>query len=182
MKKFVALSAIGEDHPGIVAAITKVFFENGCNLENSSMTQLRGDFAVLLLVSIPETLTLQTLNDLLQPIIQKWSLAVTLRELKPEEMANPAVSPVLPYTLMVYGLDHPGIVYKVAQSATEQKINIIDLRTHVTENNGKTLYSLILEIEIPDKATLLHFQKNLETLKQELQVDITLKAVETDEL
>jgi glycine cleavage system transcriptional repressor len=181
MKKFVALSAIGEDHPGIVASLTKVFYEAGCNLENSSMTQLRGDFAVLLLVSIPETVTLQTLNGLLQPIIQKWSLAVTLRELKPEEV-SPAVSPVLPYTLMVYGLDHPGIVYKVAQSATEQKINIIDLRTHVTENNGKTLYSLILEIEIPDKATLQNFQKNLETLKQELQVDITLKAVETDEL
>jgi glycine cleavage system transcriptional repressor len=70
----------------------------------------------------------------------------------------------------------------VAQSATEQKINIIDLRTHVTENNGKTLYSLILEIEIPDKTTLQSFQKNLEALKQELQVDITLKAVDTDEL
>jgi glycine cleavage system transcriptional repressor len=181
MKKFVALSAIGEDHPGIVAALTKVFYETGCNLENSSMTQLRGDFAVLLLVSIPESVTLQTLNNLLQPIIQKWSLAVTLRELKPEEV-NPAGSSVLPYTLMVYGLDHPGIVYKVAQSATEQKINIIDLRTHVTENNGKTLYSLILEIEIPDKATLQNFQKNLDALKQELQVDITLKAVETDEL
>lgn len=182
MKKFVAVSAIGEDKPGIVAALTKVFYETGCNLENSSMTQLRGDFAVLLLISLPESLTLETLRNTLQPIIQKLSLAVTFRELKPEEVGGSVVSPVLPYTLMVYGLDHPGIVYRVAQTATEMNINITDLRTHVTENKGITLYSLILEIEIPDTATLLNFQKNLETLKQELNVDITLKAVEMDEL
>jgi glycine cleavage system transcriptional repressor len=181
MKKFVALSAIGEDQPGIVAALTKVFYENGCNLENSSMTQLRGDFAVLLLVSTPETLTLAVLNGLLQPIVQKFSLALTLRELKPEEVQTP-LSAILPYTLMVYGLDHPGIVYKVAQAATEEKINITDLRTHVTENGGKTLYSLVLEMEIPNEPVLKKFEKKLETLKQDLQVEITLKAVETDEL
>ena len=182
MKKFVAVSAIGEDRPGIVAALTKVFFETGCNFENSSMTQLRGDFAVLLLISMPEALTLESLKKALQPIVQNLNLAVTYRELKPEEIGGPVVSPVLPYTLLVYGLDHPGIVYKVAQAVTERNINITDLRTHVTENKGATLYSLILEIEIPNAAVLLSFQKDLETLKQELNVDITLKAVETDEL
>jgi glycine cleavage system transcriptional repressor len=182
MKKFISLSAIGEDQPGIVAALTKVFYETGCNLENSSMTQLRGDFAVLMMVSLPESVTFQTLNGLLQPIIQKWNLAVTMRELKPEEVENFGIPSVLPYTLMVYGLDHPGIVYRVAQTATEQKINITDLRTHVTENNGASLYSLILEMEIPNQATLLSFQKNLEHLKEELHVDMTLKPVEVDEL
>jgi glycine cleavage system transcriptional repressor len=182
MKKFVALSAIGEDRPGIVAAIAKVLYETGCNLENSSMTQLRGDFAVLLLISLPESLKLETLKNTLQPVIQKLNLAATFRELKPGEIENTSVPPVLPYTLMVYGLDHPGIVYRIAQAATEQKINITDLRTHVTKNNGASLYSLILEIEIPNTATLLEFQKNLDILKQELRVDITLKAVETDEL
>jgi glycine cleavage system transcriptional repressor len=182
MKKFIAVSAIGEDRPGIVAALTKVFFETGCNLENSSMTQLRGDFAVLLLISMPESLTLESLKNALQPIVQSLNLAVTYRELKPGEIGGPAVSTVLPYTLMVYGLDHPGIVYKVAQAVTELNINITDLRTHVTDNKGVTLYSLILDIEIPDAATLLSFRKDLETLKQELNVDMTLKAVETDEL
>jgi glycine cleavage system transcriptional repressor len=178
----VAVSAIGEDRPGIVAALTKVFFETGCNLENSSMTQLRGDFAVLLLISPPESLTLDALRNALQPVIQQYSLAVTFRLLKTEEVGGPVPSPVLNYTLMVYGLDHPGIVYRVARAITELNINITDLRTHVTENKGVTLYSLILEIEIPDAAALLNLQKNLEPLKQELQVDITLKAVETDEL
>src|SRR5665213_110758 len=98
MKKFVAVSAIGEDKPGIVAALTKVFYETGCNLENSSMTQLRGDFAVLLLISLPESLTLETLKNTLQPIIQKLSLAVTFRELKPEEVGGSVVSPAVSYT------------------------------------------------------------------------------------
>ncbi len=146
------------------------------------MTQLRGDFAVLMMVSLPDSTTFQTLNGLLQPIIQKFNLAVTMRELKPEEIQNLSASSVLPYTLMVYGLDHPGIVYRVAQTATEQKINITDLRTHVTENNTAPLYSLILEMEIPNPAALLSFQKSLENLKEELHVDMTLKPVEADEL
>jgi glycine cleavage system transcriptional repressor len=179
MKKFVALSAIGEDQPGIVASLTKVLYETGCNLENSSMTQLRGDFAVLLLISLPESLTLEALKNTLQPVIQNLNLAATFRQLKPGEIENTPASPILPYTLMVNGLDHPGIVYRIAQTATEQKINITDLRTNVTKNGDAVLYSLILEIEIPDTSTLLSFKNNLENLKQELQVDMSLKPVET---
>ncbi|MBV8303503.1 MAG: amino acid-binding protein, partial [Acidimicrobiia bacterium] len=43
-----AVSAVGADRPGIVAAVTRVFVEHGCNLEDTSMTILRGHFAMML--------------------------------------------------------------------------------------------------------------------------------------
>ena len=43
------MSAIGKDRPGIVADLAELIFEHGCNLEDSSMTILGGEFAVLLL-------------------------------------------------------------------------------------------------------------------------------------
>src|SRR5437899_5188362 len=49
MKRWYALSAIGKDRPGIVADLAELIFEHGCNLEDSSMTILGGEFAVLLL-------------------------------------------------------------------------------------------------------------------------------------
>ena len=32
MKKRIALSAIGKDQPGIVAALSKVYYDHGCNM------------------------------------------------------------------------------------------------------------------------------------------------------
>ncbi|OQY02939.1 MAG: hypothetical protein B6I22_12635 [Desulfobacteraceae bacterium 4572_123] len=49
-KKFL-LTAFCKDRPGIVADISQVIYENECNLEDSAMTNLAGEFAILLLFS-----------------------------------------------------------------------------------------------------------------------------------
>src|SRR5215813_1215224 len=51
MKQWFALSAIGRDRPGIVADLAELIFESDCNLEDSSMTILGSEFAVLLLLT-----------------------------------------------------------------------------------------------------------------------------------
>ncbi len=181
MKKLVALSAIGKDQPGIVAALSKILFETGCNLEDSSMTQLKGDFAVLLLVSVPDGRSAQALQKALQPVAEQWNLTYNLRELTPGEI-SPEIPQGFPYTLIVYGVDHPGIVYRVTQAAADQRINITDLRTHMTESGSNTLYSLVVEVEIPDLKTVESFQVVLESLRRELKVETRLNPVETDEL
>jgi len=49
----LAVSAIGADRPGIVAAVTGVLVDRGCNLEDASMSILRGHFAMMLVVAAP---------------------------------------------------------------------------------------------------------------------------------
>ena len=51
MKKWFAVSAIAQDHPGVVADLAELIYECDCNLEESSMTVLGSEFAVLLLLS-----------------------------------------------------------------------------------------------------------------------------------
>src|SRR4029079_1840184 len=51
VKRWFALSAIGRDRPGIVADLAELIYECDCNLEDSSMTILGSEFAVLLLLS-----------------------------------------------------------------------------------------------------------------------------------
>ena len=51
MKLYYALSAIGQDRPGIVADVSGLIFECGGNLEDSSMTILGNQFALLILLS-----------------------------------------------------------------------------------------------------------------------------------
>jgi glycine cleavage system transcriptional repressor len=181
MKKLVALSAIGSDRPGIVAALARAFFETGCNLENSSMTLLKGDFAVLLLISMPENITVNELNRKVQKVADTMGLTFSIRELSERETSESPV-PTLPHTLVVYGVDHPGIVYRVAQALAERSINITDLRTHVTQAQGTPLYSLIMEVEIPTEESAKVLRSDLETLGKELKVEVTLIPVEADEL
>ncbi len=181
MKKLVALSAIGSDRPGIVAALARAFFETSCNLENSSMTLLKGDFAVLLLVSLPENITVNELNRKVQKVADQMGLTFSIRELSDQETSE-SPSPTLPHTLVVYGVDHPGIVYRVAQALAERSINITDLRTHVTQAQGTPLYSLIMEVEIPNEGSAKVLRSDLETLGKKLKVEVTLTPVEADEL
>jgi len=180
VKTQVALSAIGRDRPGIVAGLTKVLFEKGCNLEDSSMTLLKGDFAVLLLVTLPEGLTTSGLAEAVEPTADSLGLTTVLRELKPGEMAPK--SGARPYTLVVYGADRPGIVFKVTGAAAGHGLNVTDLRTHVTGEASKPVYSLSMDVEAPDAVSAKAFAKDLEVLKAELKVDVVFHAVEAEEL
>jgi glycine cleavage system transcriptional repressor len=181
MKPLIAISAIGQDRPGIVAALSKVLFEKGCNLEDSSMTRLRGDFAVLLLVSLPEGMGLSELEGAFEAVAEKWGLTHSLRVLNPSEIET-GQDAGIPHTLVVYGLDHPGIVYRVTQTAADRKMNITDLRTHVTPGPSGPLYSLAVDLDAPSEKAASDFAKDLETLKKELKVEITFQPQDVEEL
>jgi glycine cleavage system transcriptional repressor len=182
MKRQVALSAIGSDRPGIVSSLSRVLFEQGCNLEESSMTRLKGEFAILLLVTLPETGSREALERAVEAAGTSLGLTVITRELTPQEMAAEDDSQTDPYTLVVYGADRPGIVFHVTEAAARHRINITDLRTRVTGAHTP-VYSLIMEIELPrGAASEAGFRQDLEKLKAELQVETTLERVDADEL
>lgn len=180
VKRQVALSAIGQDRPGIVARLTRALFEQGCNLEESSMTRLKGEFAILLLVTLPETMTAAVLESAVEPAGRSLGLTILVRELSAEEMRAEDDSRTLPYTLVVYGADRPGIVFRVTDAAARHALNITDLRTRVT--GPAPVYSLIMELEAPSEAAVEAFRGDLQTLRGELHVETTLEPVEAEEL
>ena len=51
MKRWFVLSAIGRDRPGLVADLAQLIYDCDANLEDSRMTILGSDFAVILLCS-----------------------------------------------------------------------------------------------------------------------------------
>src|SRR5215218_2861404 len=63
-----AVSVFGRDCPGIVAAVTRVLADAGCNLEDTSMTILRGHFAMMLVVAGPAGLGEPQLRAGLDPV------------------------------------------------------------------------------------------------------------------
>ena len=103
-----AVTAIGRDRPGIVAAISRALLELDGNLEDSQMSILRGHFAVMLIVSgAGGTAPRRELAARLGEVRDELGLeALTVEPV--DELAEPR--PAASHVLSVYGADQPGIV------------------------------------------------------------------------
>src|SRR5580692_1939266 len=110
------LSALGADRPGIVAAVSGVLVDLGCNLEDSTMTNLQGHFAVLLVVSAPEGVTAAALEAALAAVAGPFELVVAVRPLGDVPGPGAAGPETDSWTIAVHGADRMGIVRDVTKA------------------------------------------------------------------
>ena len=137
-----AVSAVGADRPGIVAAVTGIFLENGCNLEDTSMSILRGHFAMMLVVAAPAGLTQEALERALAAPASDFELVVAVRAIDDDVPSSPEGES---WTVSVYGADRPGIVHRVASLLADNGVNIVDLTTRVIGDAARPVYAMIDE-------------------------------------
>ncbi len=142
-----AVSAVGRDRPGIVSAIAEGLLELEGNVEDSRMTILRGRFAVMLIVSLPEGQNGGALERRLAPVRERLGLdALTVSEVGELEAAGTSPS----HVITVYGADHPGIVHTITAALAERGVNITDLQTKLAGGAGSPVYVMMLEVELGD--------------------------------
>ena len=153
MQRFFVLSAIGRDRPGIVAELARLVLESDCNLEDSRMTILGNQFAVLLLASSSAADAGDRLAVGAKRLERDHGLTILLRHL--EEDARPAVP--APghrlYRVEAAGEDRAGIVAAFAGVLAERGCNIIELTSRSRPGpGGSPHYELTLRIEVPESA------------------------------
>src|SRR5574341_814979 len=178
LKSCVVISAVGKDRPGIVAAVSKVLFEAGCNLEDSSMTILEGEFAMILVVSLPEGLKIDELDHKFEEVRRSLQLAIFLKAMTFEETQRQK-SRGQPYMISVYGGDKPGIVYRVTSLLAKENINITDVNTKRMDQEGSPVYMMMLEVECLGSLNADRLKEELEELGKTLSVTVTLHPIET---
>src|SRR5438309_10716982 len=96
-----AITAIGQDRPGIVAGFTQVLLALGCNMADCSMSLLRNEFAMILLVESPHSVGGDWLNTALEERARRVDLVVRTWELE----AVLGSCGDLPYVVCLYGQD-----------------------------------------------------------------------------
>jgi glycine cleavage system transcriptional repressor len=174
------LTALGKDRPGIVARVTKILYELGCNLEDSAMTRLGGEFAVMLVFSGKGSLSRERLERCCRPLSRELGLAVHVKALTRSEAIGRARK--APHLLTVYGADRPGIVYRVSALLASLKVNITDVSTHRTGAAKKPLYLMMLEVELPPGLRATRLERRLKQLAKRLGVAVNLRATDTSVL
>jgi len=169
----VAVTAIGNDRPGIVAGVTRVLYELGCNLEDVSSTILRGHFSMMLTVRVPAGVDANALEARLGEVARELELVITAR---PVQEAALEIEPAT-HVVSVYGADQPGIVFKVASALAERGVNITALSSRVL-GGDRPVYALLLEVV----AGAEDVAQDLAGIKDELGVDVTVHPFESDVL
>ena len=168
----LAITVLGHDRPGIIAQTTAALAGLGVNIEDSTMTLLRGHFAMMLVTdtAAPEAEVRQALAVL----AADGSLSVDVREL-PDEGAEPVGAA---YLLSVHGGDRPGIVSSVIAEVATVGGNITDLSTRLSGE----LYVLLAECDLPLDVDVAALETRIRAVADELGVGASLRPLESDDL
>jgi len=167
----LVISALGADRPGIVNELSNIVFSHGLNIEDSRMTVLGGEFAMLLLVAGE-----QSSLDALLSESEKIERVLQMRLLiKPTTEAGPIANTV-PYAVEVAALDNPGIVHNIASFFSGRNINIVNLQTerYAAPHTGSPMFALHMTIGIPADTNIAQLREAFMDVCDELNLDAEL--------
>lgn len=172
MKKYLVISAIGKDRTGIVNDLSKIVLDSGCNIEDSRMTVLGGEFAVILLVSGTWN-AVGKLEAMVPGTEKKLELTIVAR---PTELRGTRQS-MVPYVVDVVSMDHPGIVHEIAEFFSTRHINIEDMSTwtYAAAHTGTPMFSLSMTVSVPADQHIGRLRQEFTDFCDELNLDATLE-------
>jgi glycine cleavage system transcriptional repressor len=168
------MTAFGKDRPGIVADVTRVLYENGCNLEENSMTLLADEFTLILLFSAADAGIEEGLLAECRRLEKDRGISAFIRPLgERRALAKPDVRN---YIVEVDGLDQSGIVYRVSQHLADRGHNILDLKSRVKSSpeSGTALYQMQIDIQTEAGISAEDIEAGLAPVADELHVDISV--------
>lgn len=168
----IVFTLSGPDRVGIVDEITRTLLELGGNIETSRMARLGGEFAILMLVTLPEGRDEQ-LRQATQELSGRGYKVTTV----PTRANGGPAGEGRPYSLEVQGADHEGIVHKIARTLAGKGISIETMDTGNTRapNSGIPLFTMKALILVPAALDQKQWQEELETTANEQHVDITVR-------
>lgn len=168
----MVLSALGKDRPGLVDQLTGAIFDLDCNISDSRMTVLGGEFAILLLVEGPWN-QLARLESHIPDLEKNLGLTIISRYTEPAEAPEES----LPYTVDVVALDHPGIVHNLAAFFSQRNINIIDLNTtrYAAPHTGTAMFAVHMNIGVPARSAIGELREEFLEFCDSLNLDAVME-------
>lgn len=166
----LVFTIIGNDRPGLVERIARIVNEHEANWLGSRMSQLGGKFAGMIQVE-GEKAHLDELKIALRSL-DEVGLSVTVEE--GEDVADQKEARTITVTML--GLDRPGIVREVSQALAAHELNVLDLKTDITQAamTGRPMFNGAAIVECADNQDLSDLADSLEKISQALSVDIEI--------
>src|SRR5688500_6901714 len=167
------ITAVGPDRPGIVGELTAHLHAAGGNILDSRMVNLRGEFAMMILLELASDDAAGKLSGELPAQGEGLGLRLSVT---PQHPAAVRVTDGIPYRLKTYSMDQPGILARLTAVLRAQGVNIEELeaRQESAPFAGSPLFSTEMRITVPRGVPLAQLRRELENVGNELNCDVDL--------
>ena len=171
-RRYVVLTAVGPDRPGLVNQLSSLIREAGASIEDSRMAILGGEFAMILLISGPPA-AIERAMEIGGQVEGDLGLRCIVKETSP---AHPP-SDYLLYRIEVSGADRPGIVQAVAAILAKSGINVATLESHLSfaPFSATPMFMLEATLQVPSKTALSDLRSDLTATCEEENLDFHLE-------
>jgi glycine cleavage system transcriptional repressor len=166
----IVFTLTGTDRIGIVEEVTGMLFNLGGNVETSRMARLGGEFAILLLVSIPS----DRLGGLDEAVGRLTAQGFKVAFCATEKTYAETHRGWLPCKIEVQGADHEGIIHQIARILSQRGISVESMETETVPApiTGAPLFSMEALVVAPPDLGSKDWKRALIEAGEELNVDI----------
>ena len=161
------LTAVGPDKPGMAHAVAQILFESGCNIEDTTMTRLSGQFSMILAVEPPRDLDLTAVQSKLESLRASHGLVVDVTEISDAEIKTGGGPRHL---LTAYGPENTGLLAHLTGILAQMSVNVTDVQTRVA--SAGTVYIMLLELELPSTLAPETLENALRDDARNLQISV----------
>lgn len=171
MKTSIVLTIIADDQPGIIETVSKTLKKYDGNWTQSSMSSLAGQFAGILLASVPVGKTEACLVELQE--LESRGLRIIAHVSNTETNAARSHD----YTLELVGNDRPGIVQDITRVLAAHKVSVIEFETSVeaASMGGAELFRARAHLSVPQGGDIDALENELEDIANDLMVEISFE-------
>jgi len=175
MQRWTILSAIGRDRPGLVAELAQLIYDADANLEDSRMTILGTDFAVILLCSSSSPDSFDRIATGAKRLERDHGLTILIRSLEGAPRPPVPAPGTRLYRVTAMGEDRAGIVASICGVLARYGVNVAELSTRSRPGpGGSPHYELSMAVEVPDNVDTRALREALEEKADELVIDVAI--------
>jgi glycine cleavage system transcriptional repressor len=143
----VIISVLGQDRPGIIAAVSATLLAQQCNIENVAQTILQSQFSGIFIATTPHALAPQALTSQLNRELAAMGLEAFVRPLLPQPEAAPV--PSEPFVITTRGPDRKGLVAGITAVLARHNVNVTQLQAVFKGGLDPGSNIMIYEVDVP---------------------------------
>ncbi len=178
MRTDVVFTLTGPDRVGIVEEVTAVLLGLGGNVETSRMARLGGEFAILMLASLPA----EREDDIDEAFAGLSAQGYRMTYSTTDRATAEAQRGWLRYQIDVHGADHEGIIHEIARGLSQRGITIesADTGTSRAPVSGASLFSMTALVAAPPDLSESEWTEELRDAGYQANVGITVNAIDVE--
>ena len=172
MQNYLVVSVLGADKPGIANEVTTLSSENDCNVIDSRMAVLGGEFAVIMMLSGSWN-AIAKFEAALPALEKKFGLLTLVKRTEiPKNKTN-----LMPYGIQVVALDNPGIIKDISTFFSSQSINIENLQTdsYKAPHTAAPMLVLNMTVNIPVSMHIADLRDRFTLFCDDLNLDASME-------